>query len=74
MKETSVNVSLTLRKCRRTLAVAAVAGAAALGVAGPAQANTLHRGVTNGGCLQGVQVGSITQASGDTVPVCMVIN
>jgi hypothetical protein len=56
------------------LAVAAVAAAAALGVAGPAQANTLQRGVTNGGCLQGIQVGNMPQANGDSVPICMVIN
>lgn len=57
------------RKLRRSIAAVAVAALAGLAVAGPAQA-ALVGGVTNGGCLSGIQVGHITHSNGDITPIC----
>jgi hypothetical protein len=61
------------RKPRRVLAAALVAGVAALSIAGPAQAD-LVGGVTNGGCITGIQVGHVTHANGDVSPICRTFN
>jgi hypothetical protein len=57
------------RKARRPLITALATVAAALSVAGPAQA-ALSGGVTNGGCVSGIQVGHITHNDGSYTPIC----
>lgn len=64
-----MNTQLSPRRFRRTVLGAAAAGLAALTIAVPAQA-ALIAGVTNGGCTSGVQVGHITRATGEIVPIC----
>jgi uncharacterized membrane protein len=58
---------------RRTRLAAGLAAAiAALAVTAPAQAE-LVGGVRDGGCLQGVQVGSATNSDGSQTPICRII-
>jgi hypothetical protein len=66
-----MNATHTRIKPRR-LATGLLAGLAALSIAGPAQA-ALVGGVTNGGCVTGIQVGHITHANGAVTPICQTI-
>ncbi|HEU0315825.1 MAG TPA: hypothetical protein VFR49_00760 [Solirubrobacteraceae bacterium] len=60
------------RRLRSRLVAGIVAGLAALTIAGPAQAD-LVGGVTNGGCITGIQVGHVTHASGEITPICQTL-
>jgi hypothetical protein len=68
-----MTIQSAARKSRRLAAAAVVAGVAALSIAGPAQAD-LTGGVTNGGCITGIQVGHVTHANGDVTPICHTFN
>ena len=57
---------------RTRIAAALATVVAALAVAAPAQAE-LVGGVRDGGCLQGVQVGSATNSDGSVTPICRII-
>jgi hypothetical protein len=57
---------------RTRIAAGLAAAIAALAVAAPAQAE-LVGGVRDGGCLQGVQVGSATNSDGSVTPICRII-
>lgn len=57
---------------RTRLAAGLAATLAAFAVAAPAQAE-LVGGVRDGGCLQGVQVGSATNNDGSVTPICRII-
>lgn len=57
---------------RTRLAAGLAATLAALCVAAPAQAE-LVGGVRDGGCLQGVQVGSAANSDGSVTPICRII-
>ena len=62
--------STTSTRARITAGIAAAI--AAMAVAAPAQAE-LVGGVQNGGCLQGVQVGTAGNADGSYTPICRII-
>jgi uncharacterized membrane protein len=57
---------------RTRIAAGLAAVVAALAVAAPAQAE-LVGGVRDGGCLQGVQVGSAHNGDGSVTPICRII-
>ena len=57
---------------RTRIAAGLAATLAALCLAAPAQAE-LVGGVRDGGCLQGVQVGSATNSDGSVTPICRII-
>jgi hypothetical protein len=60
----------TSKRTRLTAGLAATL--AAFCVAAPAQAE-LVGGVRDGGCLQGVQVGSATNSDGSVTPICRIV-
>jgi hypothetical protein len=53
---------------RKALALAAAA-LLSLGIVGSASAGELTRGLEDGGCLYGIQVGTMT-VGGHTYPIC----
>ena len=57
---------------RTRIAAGLAATLAALCLAAPAQAE-LVGGVRDGGCLQGVQVGSAQNPDGSVTPICRII-
>lgn len=68
-----MNAKPSSRPSRRRIVGGLIAGLAALTIAAPAQAD-LSAGVTNGGCLEGIQVGHIHKPNGDIVPICRTVN